>query len=51
MKWLRNILPRDGAGHWPYPCGQTSVRGRVCVLPDRHGRMHKDAVEYKWAAA
>ena len=51
MRWIKALRPVDGAGSWSYPCEQTSIKGRVCVLPDRHGRMHKDATQYFWPAA
>ncbi len=53
MRWLRALKPVNGNGMqtWQYPCAAESQRGRVCVLPVRHGRMHKDATEFKWMAA
>ena len=51
MRWLRSLRPRDGAGStsWQYPCAEQSIRGRACVLPERHGRMHRADTGYSWA--
>lgn len=52
MDWLKG---RDVSPWWwpvdytQYDCLETSARGRKCILPFAHGRMHEADSGYKWA--